>query len=160
MGEFSHLTKTGQGRMVHVSDKTDTVRAAEVSGEITVPSHAMEKLGPREIAEIARTARIAGIMAAKQTSNLIPYCHQLPLTGADLEITANDCRFRISARTETIAKTGVEMEAFIAATVAGNVIYDMIKAQAPDAIVGPFQLDKKSGGKAGLWTRSKAAKRR
>lgn len=104
--------------------------------------------------EITRTARLAGIMAAKRTSDLVPLCHQVALAGVDLtiEFDGGERVFAIAATTRTESVTGVEMEAFCAASVAGITVYDMIKAVDPGATVGPFRLTEKLGGKTGRWT--------
>ncbi len=154
MGDFSHLGKTGHAAMVDVSGKSPSRREATVRGLVRVSEECGTKLGAESCLEISRTARIAGIQAAKQTSLLIPLCHQVPLAGVDLtiEFDAGERIFAIAATTRTDSVTGVEMEAFTAASVAGLTVYDMIKAVDPGAVVGPFQLHEKLGGKTGRWT--------
>lgn len=156
MGDFSHLNKTGQSAMVDVSGKTPTMRSATVRGLVRVSPNCAAKVTPDVALEIARAARIAGVMAAKKTSDLIPLCHQVPLSGVDLtiEFDAGERVFAIAAETRTESVTGVEMEAFCAASVAGVTVYDMIKAVDPAATVGPFSLTEKLGGKSGRWTPS------
>lgn len=155
MGDFSHLSATGEAAMVNVSGKQATARSATVQGLVQTSAACAEKLRGDTIHEIARTARFAGIQAAKQTSWLIPLCHQIPLAGVDIaiEFDAGERLFRITVTTRTVATTGVEMEAFCAASVAGATIYDMIKAVDPAASVGPFCLLEKQGGKDGSWLR-------
>lgn len=156
MGDFSHLNKTGESAMVDVSGKDKTARSATVRGLVHVSAGCATKLSLEMTQEITRTARLAGIMAAKKTSDLVPLCHQVPLAGVDLTIDFNSGEqvFAITATTTTDAVTGVEMEAFCAATVAGITVYDMIKAVDPGATVGPFSLTEKLGGKTGRWTRA------
>jgi len=155
MGDFSHLTKTGEAAMVDVSAKQPTARAAMVRGGVRVSDECAAKLTPAAVTEIARTARLAGIQGAKHTALLVPLCHPLPLTHADVSIRfdRNERLFMIETQTATTGVTGVEMEALTAATVAGVTIYDMIKAVDPAATVGPFTLAAKTGGKAGDWVR-------
>jgi cyclic pyranopterin phosphate synthase len=112
-----------------------------------------DALTPDALREIARTARLAGILAAKQTHVLIPLCHQVPLAAVDIAVAfaAATRTFDLTVTTTSDAATGVEMEGLCAATVAGATIYDMIKAVDPAAVVGPFRLVEKRGGKRGLW---------
>ena len=149
MGDFSHLSDRGEAAMVDVSAKTDTARAATVTGQVVISPTCVQKLTDQMAVEIARTARIAGIQAAKQTHLLVPLCHPLPLSGIkiDIELVRSESAFVIAAQTKTKANTGVEMEAMCAAQIAGTTIYDMIKAVDPGASVGPFRLAAKSGGK-------------
>ncbi len=154
MGDFSHLNKTGESAMVDVSGKVPTKRSATVRGLVRVSPECAAKLTSQTTLEIARSARIAGIMAAKKTADLIPLCHQVALSGVDLtiEFSAGERVFAIEAMAKTESVTGVEMEAFCAASVAGVTVYDMIKAVDPSAVVGPFSLTEKLGGKNGRWT--------
>ncbi len=154
MGDFSHLNKTGESAMVDVSGKAPTQRSATVRGLVRVSPSCAAKLTADSTREIVRAARIAGVMAAKKTADLIPLCHQVPLTGVDMtiEFDVGERVFAIEAKTKTDSVTGVEMEAFCAASVAGVTVYDMIKAVDPAATVGPFSLTEKLGGKNGRWT--------
>lgn len=155
MAEFSHLRQSGEATMVDVGGKEATVREAITRGEVRLSSaEAASELTAAAAAEIARTARLAGIQAAKQTAFLIPFCHQVPLTGVDIEITYDEDlgAFSLTARTRTRAATGVEMEGMTALSIAGTCIYDMIKAVDPAATVGPFRLEKKTGGRDGTWS--------
>ena len=153
MGDFSHLNRTGESTMVDVSGKSPTKRSATVRGVVRISAACAAKLNADATREIVRTARIAGVMAAKKTSDLIPLCHQVPLAGVDMtiEFDAGERVFAIEAKTQTDSVTGVEMEAFCAASVAGVTVYDMIKAVDPAATVGPFSLTEKLGGKNGHW---------
>ena len=153
MGDFSHLNETGEAAMVDVTDKAATSRTAVVSGAVTVSPMCASMLTTDSIREICATARIAGISAAKETARLIPMCHPLPLTKVEVAILWHDGAFDLVVTTKTNANTGVEMEALCAASIAGATIYDMIKAVDPAAVVGPFILKEKHGGKSGIWTR-------
>ena len=155
MGDFSHLSERGEAAMVRLGAKAASSRVAVVRGQVQLSSECESKLSDAAAAEIGRTARLAGIQAAKQTAHLIPLCHQVPLTGVDLEITLDRGQrtFGIEARAETEAATGVEMEAMCATSIAALTIYDMIKAVDPAATIGMLQLREKRGGKHGTWTR-------
>ncbi len=156
MADFSHLSKTGEAQMVDVTDKSASIRHAYVSGRVTISDQCAEKLNPEQATEIIRTARIAGVQAAKITSQLIPFCHQVPLTKVDvaIEYAREEKAFLINVEAVSNANTGVEMEAFAGAQIASLTVYDMIKAIDPAAVQGPFLLNKKTGGKAGVWTRN------
>lgn len=143
--------------MVDISGKGASVRTALVRGAVCVSADCAARLSADAVQEIIRTARIAGIQAAKQTHLLVPLCHQIQLAGVDvaIEFGRADGRFSLATRAKTQAATGVEMEAFVAAQIAGTTIYDMIKAVDPAATVGPFTLHEKDGGKHGAWRRGK-----
>lgn len=153
MADFSHLDETGLGSMVDVTRKEETTRTALVSGEVRVSMDCTQRVTDLVAEEIMRTARIAALNGAKQTSNLIPYCHQINLSKINVEISFDTKlqKFLITTETKTRAATGVEMEALTAASIAGLTIYDMIKAVDPGAVVGPFKLSEKTGGKSGPW---------
>jgi cyclic pyranopterin phosphate synthase len=157
MGDFSHLSASGEAAMVDISGKGASVRTALVRGTVRVSEACAQKLTGDAVLEIIRTARVAGIQAAKQTHMLVPLCHQIALAGVDvmIEFAREDQTFALSARAKTMSATGVEMEALVAAQIAGTTIYDMIKAVDPAAVVGPFALYEKDGGKNGAWRRSK-----
>jgi cyclic pyranopterin monophosphate synthase len=150
MKKLSHFDEKGEVKMVDVSDKIETKRRAIASGKIlmnletinVLQTHTNPKGNPLEI------ARIAGIMAAKQTSNLIPLCHQLPLS--KVNVTAEICGFGIYIEAEVItnAQTGVEMEALTAVSVAALTVYDMCKAVQKDMQITDIQLETKTGGKS------------
>ncbi len=158
MGDFSHLNESGDAAMVDVSGKTPTDRRAHVCGEVTVSKTCLDKLNKEAIAEIIHTARIAGIQAAKKTSELIPLCHQINLNKVDIDIKLDKStqKFLLHTMARTSSQTGVEMEAFTGANVAALTIYDMVKAVNPCATMGGFRLVEKHGGKNGAWTRAKA----
>jgi cyclic pyranopterin phosphate synthase len=148
---FSHLNKKKQPAMVDVSAKQTTVREAVACCTVTVPS-AVRKLmnggdlqGPK--GPIFQTAILAGTMAAKQTSNLIPLCHPLPIEGCAITLRLVGRKIVIEARVRTTHKTGVEMEALTAVSVAALTVYDMCKAISHEMVIGEIKLVKKSGGK-------------
>jgi cyclic pyranopterin monophosphate synthase len=152
---LSHLDETGQANMVDVSHKTPTVRQAIARAVIRMnleTFHAIEQ-GNTPKGDVLSTARLAGIMAAKQTANLIPLCHPLPLTGIKVFITANPDLpgYEIQATVKTKAETGVEMEALTAVSVAALTLYDMAKALEKSITIESIHLVHKSGGKSGDW---------
>ena len=153
MADFSHLTEQATARMVDVSAKTDTIREARAIGEVVLPEAAVALLSEAAAREIASVARVAGIQAMKQTAALIPMCHQLALEGTTVtvELDRPRHRFMITVDGKIRGKTGVEMECLVGASIAGATVYDMIKAQAPEAVLGPYHVLSKSGGKLGTW---------
>ncbi|MBF0440345.1 MAG: cyclic pyranopterin monophosphate synthase MoaC [Oligoflexales bacterium] len=155
MGDFSHLSKNFQAKMVDLSEKVPSLRKASVWGTVSISSNCIEKLNDKSINEIICTARLAGIQAAKQTHNIVPLCHQIFLDDIDIEIFLNkeNLLFEIMTTVKTHSSTGSEMECMIGSTVVAVTIYDMIKAVNPEAILGPFKLVNKQGGKSGYWTR-------
>jgi cyclic pyranopterin phosphate synthase len=158
MGDFSHLNAKAEGQMVDVSAKQGTPREARVRGIVTVGVRCGALIKADMAREIAATARVAGVMAAKKTCELIPFCHQINLSKVDVSVIFDDDRFVIETSAKTQSVTGVEMEAFVAALNAGATVYDMIKAVAPDAVIGPFMLMEKRGGKTGLWKATSTTK--
>ena len=155
MGDFSHLNEAGEAAMVDVSEKKATERVASAVGLVKISAKCMESLTDEAYREICTTARIAAIQAAKNTYQIVPLCHQIPVSGikVDIKLDRTASLFQIRTSAKTVAGTGVEMEALTAAQTAGLVIYDMIKAVNPEAILGPFCLEEKQGGKTGHWTR-------
>jgi cyclic pyranopterin phosphate synthase len=155
MGDFSHLNETGEAAMVDVTGKVANVRSATVGSYVHISPGCTLKLTDEAVSEIQHTARIAGIQASKQTSTLIPLCHQVSLNKTDLEISLDrhHHQFKLTARTKTSANTGVEMEAFVAVSIAALTIYDMIKAVCPEACIEHTHLIEKKGGRHGLWER-------
>jgi cyclic pyranopterin phosphate synthase len=141
--------------MVDVGDKPVTSREARARGDITMSPTALKLIRRGEIAkgDPLQTARLAGIMAAKQTSALIPLCHPLPLTHASVELTPTRRGYRIEARVRTSAQTGVEMEALTAVAVAALTIYDMVKAVDKEMVIGDICLVEKTGGRSGHYKR-------
>jgi cyclic pyranopterin monophosphate synthase len=142
--------------MVDVGGKAVTSREALARGEITMSAAALTLIRTSKVAkgDPLQTARLAGIMAAKQTSSLIPLCHPLSLTHVSVELTPTRRGYRIEARVRTDARTGVEMEALTAVSVAALTIYDMVKAVDKEMVIGDICLVEKTGGRSGHYRRS------
>jgi cyclic pyranopterin phosphate synthase len=155
---LSHVDAKGRVRMVDVGDKPVTTREALARGEITMSAPALKQIrsGKVKKGDPLQTARLAGIMAAKQTSALIPLCHPLPLTHVSVELTPTRRGYRIEARVRTNAQTGVEMEALTAVSVAALTIYDMVKAVDKEMVIGEISLIEKTGGRSGHYRRTGA----
>jgi cyclic pyranopterin phosphate synthase len=153
--KLSHVDAEGKVRMVDVGDKAVTTRQALARGEITMSAPALRQIRSGNIkkGDPLQTARLAGIMAAKQTSALIPLCHPLPLTHVSVELTPTRQGYRIEARVRTSAQTGVEMEALTAVSVAALTIYDMVKAVDKEMVIGEICLIEKTGGRSGRYRR-------
>ncbi len=158
MSKFSHLDETGQLRMVDVGEKAETLRQACAECRVVVGPKVFPLLqtGRLPKGDVWAAARLAGIMAAKNTAQLIPLCHTLPLTGVEIDFTQEpqDLAVLIQARVRTYARTGVEMEALAAAAVAALTIYDMCKAVDRGLVIKDLQLLEKSGGASGEYRRS------
>jgi cyclic pyranopterin monophosphate synthase len=152
---LSHIDARGRVRMVDVGDKPVTAREAVARGEITMSAAALRLIRRGEVAkgDPLQAARLAGIMAAKQTASLIPLCHPLPLTYADVELTSTRRGYLIEARVRTTSQTGVEMEALTAVSIAALTIYDMMKAVDREMVIGSICLVEKQGGRSGRYTR-------
>jgi cyclic pyranopterin phosphate synthase len=152
---LSHVDASGKIRMVDVSEKTATVREATARGRITMSAGALRQVraGKTKKGNPLETARLAGIMAAKQTAVLIPLCHPLPISHADVRLIPVRGGYDIEATVRTTAPTGVEMEALTAVSVAALTIYDMVKAIDKRMVIGGVRLIRKSGGRSGTWTR-------
>jgi cyclic pyranopterin phosphate synthase len=142
--------------MVDVSEKAATAREAIARGRITMSAAALKQVRARTTkkGDPLETARLAGIMAAKQTASLIPLCHPLPISHADVRLTPVRGGYDIEATVRTTGQTGVEMEALTAVSVAALTIYDMVKAIDKEMVIGPIRLLEKRGGKSGTWIRS------
>ena len=157
MAELTHFNPQGRARMVDVTDKNETCRAAMAAGEILVSREVLNKIraGTMSKGDVLAVAQIAGIMAAKRTWELIPMCHPLPLTGIDLTFSLEEdpCRVEIRAEVRCTGVTGVEMEALTAVSAAALTIYDMCKAVQKDMEIGRIRLLRKSGGKSGDFIR-------
>lgn len=153
---LSHLDGEGQARMVDVSDKPVTAREAVARGRITISAPAMRlvRAGRLEKGGVVETARLAGILAAKRTAEVVPLCHSLPLTHVDVDLAPRRDGFVIEARVRTDARTGAEMEALHAVAVAALTVYDMVKAADKAMTIGEIRLVRKSGGRSGSWSRS------
>ena len=141
--------------MVDVGAKPVTDRQAIARGAITMSATALKLIRRGEVAkgDPLQAARLAGILAAKQTASLIPLCHPLPLTHVSVDLTPSKSGYQIEARVRTSAQTGVEMEALTAVAVAALTIYDMVKAVDKDMVIGDICLLEKSGGKSGRYVR-------
>ncbi|MGV8840371.1 MAG: cyclic pyranopterin monophosphate synthase MoaC [Bauldia sp.] len=152
---LTHIDETGAARMVDVGAKAETERRAVAAGTVTMAAGTLAAIrnGNAPKGDVIATARIAGIMAAKRTADLIPLCHPLPLTGIDVEIAADDALpgLRVTATAKVTGKTGVEMEALTAVSVACLTIYDMAKALDRGMVIGAIRLIEKSGGRSGHW---------
>jgi cyclic pyranopterin monophosphate synthase len=152
---LSHVDARGRVKMVDVGAKAVTAREAVARGRITMSREALRliRTGRVKKGDPLQTARLAGILAAKQTSTLIPLCHPLPLTGVDVDLTPRPRGYDIEARVRTTAQTGVEMEALTAVAVAALTIYDMVKAVDKAMVIGDITLMFKSGGRSGTYRR-------
>jgi len=157
MAKLSHLDAEGKARMVDVSRKDVTERIAVARGTIYMRAETLSLIMEKKVekGDVFSVARVAGIMAAKKTSELIPMCHPLNITSVEIELTPqnNPPRVEIEAVVKVTGKTGVEMEAMTAAAVAGLTIYDMCKAADREMTLSEIRLVKKSGGKSGTFIR-------
>lgn len=155
--KLSHLDEQGRAKMVDVSDKDITSRVAVARGMIRMRAETLALILDKKIekGDVFSVARVAGIMAAKKTSELIPMCHPLNITSVEIDLTpeAHPARVEIEACVRVSGKTGVEMEAMTAVSVAGLTIYDMCKAVDREMSIGEIRLVKKSGGKSGTFIR-------
>jgi len=141
--------------MVDVSAKNRTFREAEASAFVAMSSRVLESLADNPKGDPLETARLAGIMAAKKTSELIPLCHPLPLSHVDVKLRQCENGIAVSSRVRTTAETGVEMEALVAASIAALTVYDMCKALDKGIEIRDVMLERKSGGKSGDYIRKK-----
>jgi cyclic pyranopterin monophosphate synthase len=153
MSKLSHFDEAGEARMVDVSAKAATRREAEASAFVAMSAATLAALAHNPKGSPLEVARIAGIQAAKRTSELIPLCHPLPLTHADVEIAVAEDGIAIRATVATTAQTGVEMEALTAAAVAALTVYDMCKAADKGIVIRTVQLERKTGGRSGDYRR-------
>lgn len=153
MNGLSHIDAGGAARMVDVSDKSDTTRQAIATGRIEMSAKAAEAIraGAVKKGDVLAVARVAGIMAAKKTPDLVPLCHPLPLTGVTLDLDLADNAIVATATVRTRGQTGVEMEALTAVSVALLTVYDMAKAIDKSMIIKDIRLIEKTGGKSGDW---------
>jgi cyclic pyranopterin phosphate synthase len=154
MSKLSHFDSAGQARMVDVGEKNATRRTARAHAFVKMRREVLDALPRNPKGNPLEVARIAGVLAAKKTSDLIPLCHSLPLSHADVEITVEADGVRIVASAATMAQTGVEMEALTAASVAALTIYDMTKALDKRIEIQDVWLLEKTGGKSGDFKRS------
>lgn len=150
---LTHLDETGTARMVNIGAKPETERVARAGGIIRMSAEALEaiKAGDAPKGDVLGAARIAAIMAAKKTGDLIPLCHPLSLDAVDVDFAFEDDGLRVTATASLTGKTGVEMEAMIAASTALLTIYDMAKALDKGMVIGEIRLLEKLGGKSGHW---------
>jgi cyclic pyranopterin phosphate synthase len=159
MGRLSHLDDKGKARMVDVSDKESTLREATAQGKVLMrpATAALIESGKAPKGDVFAVARIAGIMAAKKTSDLIPLCHPLALTGVEVQFNtkAKKGEIPIEATVKTVGKTGVEMEAMSAVSAAALAIYDMCKSADREMILTDIMLISKRGGKSGTFVRGR-----
>jgi cyclic pyranopterin phosphate synthase len=153
MAELTHLDAAGNARMVDVGGKAQTQRVAVASGRIAMsaPALAAIRAGDAPKGDVLAAARIAGIMAAKKTADLIPLCHPLALDAVTVDFAFEDGAVRATARASLTGRTGVEMEALTAASVALLTIYDMAKALDKGMVISDLRLIEKRGGKSGDW---------
>ena len=156
MPNLTHLNPSGEAHMVDVSDKIDTVRSATAQSRLALTKAVVTAIGDDNLpkGDLYATARIAGIHAAKKCSDLIPLCHPLPLSKITVDIVLQGNDLIITAVCKTTGKTGVEMEALTAASVAALTVYDMCKALDKGIIIRDVRLLEKSGGKSGAWAAS------
>jgi cyclic pyranopterin monophosphate synthase len=154
--KLTHTDEEGRARMVDVGDKAVTTRSATASGFVKMAAATVEAIREQRSpkGDPLEVARIAGIMAAKRTAELIPLCHNLPLSHADVQLVLKADGIAISATARTDGKTGVEMEALSAASVAALTIYDMCKAIDKGMVITDIRLESKSGGRSGDYVRS------
>ncbi|TMA48388.1 MAG: cyclic pyranopterin monophosphate synthase MoaC [Deltaproteobacteria bacterium] len=154
---LTHIDRRGRARMVDVSSKPVTLREAVARGEITMRPETVARIsaGALPKGDVLGVARLAGIMAAKRTPDLVPLCHPLPLTHVEVELTPDPAgRVRIESRVRLEARTGAEMEALTAVVVAGLTLYDMCKAVDREMTLGAIRLVRKSGGRSGTFVRA------
>jgi cyclic pyranopterin phosphate synthase len=152
---LTHFDATGAAHMVDVSGKDVTDRVAVAEGSVTMAPETLARVmqGTAKKGDVAGVARLAGIMGAKRTADLIPLCHPLPLSKVSIEIEPDAALpgLRLSATVGTTGRTGVEMEALTAVSIACLTVYDMLKAVQKDMVIGPVRLTAKTGGKSGDW---------
>ena len=155
MTQFTHINDEGHARMVDVTDKADTMREAVAEATVIVSEDTMRLIrsGSIKKGDVLAVAQVAGIMAAKNTSSLIPMCHPLFITSADISFDLSDTRVHIKATVKCKGVTGVEMEALTAASAAALTVYDMCKAVQRDIEITDVRLIYKSGGKSGVFVR-------
>jgi cyclic pyranopterin monophosphate synthase len=157
MNKLSHVDKQGRAQMVDVGDKQVTAREAIATGTVRMKSEVLRMIVAGQIpkGDVLAVARVAGIMAAKKTPELIPLCHPLPITSVSVDFAPDEARgtIAIEARVRVEGKTGVEMEALTAVSVAALTIYDMCKAADKGMVVSDICLRKKTGGKSGTYQR-------
>jgi cyclic pyranopterin phosphate synthase len=152
--KLTHIDETGRARMVDVSEKDATAREAVAEGFVRMSPETLRLAvsGEGKKGDVRAVAEIAGVMAAKKTSDLIPMCHPLAIAKAEVRVEAEAAGLRVTARVKTTGQTGVEMEALTAVSVACLTLYDMLKAAEKGIVIEGVRLLAKSGGKSGDWT--------
>ena len=152
---FTHLDDRGQAHMVNVADRDITVRTALASGLVKLSPSVVALLREGGIpkGDVLATARVAAILGAKRTSDLIPLCHPIAIHGVEVELEIMDAGVAIRVEVKTVDRTGVEMEALTSVSIAGLTVIDMVKALDPGAVLTDIGVDEKSGGKNGNWAR-------
>src|SRR3954464_11011475 len=157
-GDLTHLHERGRARMVDVSAKGETVRIATARGRVLMRPETLRLIQTGGVAkgDVLAIAQVAGVMGAKRTSDIIPLCHPLPITGVDLafHLDADRSSVEITASARVVGKTGVEMEALTAVSTAALTIYDMCKAVDKDMLIDQIRLVRKTGGKSGDYQRA------
>ena len=155
MDGFTHLDESGAARMVDVSEKAVTARTATASGKVLVSPAVVDLLRGDGIpkGDALGVARVAGIMAAKRTPDLVPLCHPLAISGVTVDLEVEDDGVAITATVRTTDRTGVEMEALTAVSVAGLTVIDMVKAVDKGAVITDVRVEEKTGGKSGTYRR-------
>jgi cyclic pyranopterin phosphate synthase len=155
MDELTHLDESGAARMVDVTEKAVTARTAVATGRVLVSTEVVELLRGDGVpkGDALAVARIAGIMGAKQTPALIPLCHPLAISGVTVDLAVSDDAVEIRATVKTTDRTGVEMEALTAVSVAALTVIDMVKAVDKAAVITDVRVESKTGGKSGPWQR-------
>jgi cyclic pyranopterin monophosphate synthase len=153
--KLSHYDDAGTARMVDVSGKVPTRREAEASAFVLMPQSVLQALPKNPKGDPLEVARLAGIMAAKRTAELIPMCHALPLSHVDVDMSVCENGIAITTKVTTTAETGVEMEALVAAAISALTIYDMTKALDKGIEIRDIVLERKTGGKSGEYRRKK-----
>jgi len=155
--ELTHINEEGRARMVYVSEKKDTIREAIAVSSISMKRETLEKIKEGTISkgDVLSVAQVGGIMGAKSTSGIIPMCHPIIISGCDISFSLDfeNNKIHVKATAKTTGKTGIEMEALTAASIAALTIYDMCKAIDREMIISDVMLVKKSGGKSGLFER-------
>jgi cyclic pyranopterin phosphate synthase len=153
--ELTHVDAAGAARMVDVSGKDATVRTATATATLRTTVEVLELLRRDGLpkGDALATARIAGILGAKRTPDLVPLCHPIAINGVTVDLEPGEAEVRISATVRTTGPTGVEMEALTAVAVAGLTLHDMVKAVDPAAVLDGLRVERKEGGKSGVWTR-------
>lgn len=157
MDELTHVGPGGEARMVDVGEKDPTSRRARASGYIRMDAGTLALIEGNQLekGDVVSVARVAGVMAAKKTADLIPLCHPLPLTDIQIDVALDRDLpgLRVTAETATVGRTGVEMEAIVAVMVTLVTVYDMGKGHDRGMVISEIRLEHKSGGKSGSWTR-------